>query len=74
MEIKAGDDARFVKLMEDIARVAALKQIVKDRSMIYQVADKEAAAKANGVPLNTYYHIPYVEWAPIRAAYYRSIA
>jgi hypothetical protein len=43
-----------------------LKGVVRARSMVYQVEAKERAARKRGLPLDTYYDLPYMIWAEIR--------
>lgn len=41
------------------------EQAQKERGMIYQVEAKEDAASLIGLPLDTFYYIPYERWSGI---------
>jgi hypothetical protein len=56
----------LIGLLEE-ARV--LREEYKARTMIYQVEEKEAAAKFFGRPLDYFYDLPYKRWSRIRSLY-----
>jgi hypothetical protein len=64
-----GGYGRADEIVEELEDMEPLRQELKQRAMIYQREDKEAAARWNGLAEDAYYHIPFVEWEPIRAKY-----
>jgi hypothetical protein len=54
--------ARIVKELEELE---VLKARIKERAMIYQCEAKEEKARVAGLPLDTYYNLPYAEWVKI---------
>ena len=43
-----------------------IKREIKQRSMIYQVEEKERIALKNGLNFDAYHDLPYIKWAQIR--------
>ena len=54
------------ELTTELEEIEILKSRIKERSMIYQADLKESMARKSNVPLDSYYHLSYVEWAKIR--------
>lgn len=52
--------------MTGLEALATARTALKAEAMIYQRSAKEDAARRDGVPLNTYYNLPYEQWAKIR--------
>jgi hypothetical protein len=51
--------------MNILAELEVLEQLrlaLRQDAMIYQAEAKRELAKKNGVPLDTYYYIPYWHW------------
>lgn len=65
--ILRGEAARRVREM--LEEIAPLRAELRRLSMIYQVEEKQYAAQRQGLPLDTYYHTPYAEWAAVRAVW-----
>ena len=63
-------DKRWNKMLEDLAYCSATHQYIKEQSMIYQRGDKVSAAEWKGLPFNSYFDLPYEDWAKIRTEYY----
>ena len=58
-----------VQLMEIdrlLVEVEAMKQLIKERAMLYQADWKERQTEAEGKSFNFYYHMPYVQWDKVR--------
>lgn len=54
------------QLLDDLAEVARLQEVLKAQSMIYQREEKEKAAKRDGLSHYAYYNLSYSEWCKIR--------
>lgn len=50
------------RLVPQLEHIEKLKLEVKRQAMIYQLGLKERAAALDGVPLDSYYYLPYDEW------------
>jgi len=56
------------ELITELEEIEVLKRQIKEQSMIYQAELKEGMAKRNKVTFDSYYNLPYKEWAKIRDA------
>jgi hypothetical protein len=66
-------DQQLIDLAENMATVAVLKRQLRERSMVFQVDDKEKAAAYFRRPFNAFYNLEYRKWARIRQWYYRRL-
>lgn len=62
------------QIRAEAEEIARLQQLVKYQSMIYDCEEKERAAAFNGLPLQTYYMMPYKEWAKIKEEYHSNLS
>jgi hypothetical protein len=60
-----------MKWEELLERKHELEQILKARSMIYQVDAKEEAARAFNHPLDYYYHFEFNRWMQVQRRFKR---
>lgn len=54
------------RICSEAAGIAVGIQKLKNRSMIYQISAKESLAKKHGLPLDTYYFLPFAQWAAVK--------
>lgn len=54
------------RIEKEAMAITELKRVLKQRAMIYQLDKKEQMAKLHGKPIDSYYDLPYSEWAKIR--------
>jgi len=57
----------FNEIINELEAIETVRQRLKERSMVYQCDAKEELARANKVPLNSYYYLPYDEWRNLYA-------
>jgi len=60
----------FEQLTDCLEELRTLRQKIRQRSMLYQVDWKERQAIGEGKALDTYHHMPYVQWDHIRDSRY----
>lgn len=49
----------------ELEALEVLKQASRDRSMIYQCEAKEQLAISIGLPINSFYYLPYEQWQDV---------
>ena len=57
----------LVELQQRAANVVALQAAIKEHSMLYQADLKERCARWLGLSYDEFYHLPYTQWADVRA-------
>lgn len=55
------------EIHQSLISLQPLRDELRSRAMIYQVEEKEFAATRQGLSPTTYHHLPYAEWAEVRA-------
>jgi|JI10StandDraft_1071094.scaffolds.fasta_scaffold31909_11 hypothetical protein len=63
---------RLRRLVQLTAEAAALKQVLKERSMIYQHDEKLRVARHYGLTFEQV-NLPYAEWAALRDKYHTEV-
>lgn len=58
------------RIIAECEVIAELQASCKARAMIYQADAKEEVARHNGVAFDTYYNLPYAEWAAVYRKYH----
>lgn len=53
-------------MLSELQEIETLRTAIKRRAMVYQIDVKEAAARRDGVPLETYFDLPYEQWMSVR--------
>lgn len=56
----------FQQLINELCQCEKWKQSIKERTMIYQVHQKEMLALKHRKSIDAYYDLSYEEWAKIR--------
>lgn len=57
------------ELQANMAEVGRLQAEVKRRSMIFNCVEKELAAQFYGLPFDSFYELPFVQWVDVHRHY-----
>lgn len=60
--------------MNNMAEMRRLKTEVRRRSMIFNCDGKERTAKFYGLPLDTFYDLPFAQWIDVDRHYHAAIS
>lgn len=53
-------------IMQEAQAIAKLEKDLKRRAMVFQAKEKEHIARQMGLPIETFFDLPYSEWVQVR--------